>query len=272
VKELKQLIDGRIQKIYQKEKLLRLEVYQSGKGVSELVFEPNKLFISEYKRKAPLTPDGFAMFLRKRIAGQRIRDIRQHNFERIIEVETDDYILIYEVFSKGNVILCNKDYIIQMPLEVQLWKDRQILPKRPYLYPPEARNPYSLTKEQFKVEMMKINKEIVKFLATDMSLSGLYAEEICARAGVDKHKVTSMLNDNEVLNIFETMHTLTKNFEPHMIFDGEEKVDVVPFDMKTYENKKKEGFESFTKALDEFFTEKSQIIEKSEQEKKMEAK
>ncbi|MBR9682299.1 MAG: hypothetical protein GOV02_01365, partial [Candidatus Aenigmarchaeota archaeon] len=235
VKELKNLVEGRIQKIYQKEKLLRVEVYQSEKGVSELVFDPNKLFISEYKRKAPLSPDAFAMFLRKRIVGQRIRKVHQHHFERIIEVETDEFILIYESFSKGNVILCDKNYLIQMPLEVQLWKDRQLLPKKPYIYPPETTDPYSLPKDQFKSLLQSNNKEIVKFLAIDMSFSGLYAEEICARAGIDKHKITSMLNDNEILNVFETMHSLLKNFAPRIIFDGDEKIDVVPFDMMIYE-------------------------------------
>ena len=92
--ELKNLVGGRIQKAYQKDKEIRLEIFLPGKGTFELYFAPGRLFISEYKRVAG-EAESFAMNLRKNISGQKIADVRQPGFERIIELETESNILIF---------------------------------------------------------------------------------------------------------------------------------------------------------------------------------
>lgn len=271
VPELRNLINGRIQQVYQYGKTLRLEIFVSEKGIREIFFEPGKIFITNYKRKAPEHPDAFGMILRKHICGQKITDIKQHGFDRIIEIITENNILILEIFSKGNAILCDKSYNIIMPLEVQLWKDRRIVPKKPYVYPPVSVDPYVLNMHQLKAAL-NTNKELVRLLASDLGLSGMYAEEICTRANVNKSKYGDKIDDDELLRIYEALHSLKKSFEPQIILEEGKKIDVVPFLVKIYQNKENKTMENFSEALDEFYTEKSVEDARTEQTKQISKK
>ena len=267
--ELRNLIGGRIQKAFQKDKEIRLEIFLSGKGTFELYFAPGKIFISEYKRVAG-EAESFAMSLRKNISGQKITDVRQPGFERIIELETENNILIFEMFSKGNVILCSKDYTIIMPLEVQLWKDRQITPRKKYTYPPAVGNPFILRPEEFISLVSSSRKPVVKFLAVDLSFSGLYAEELCLRAGIDKTKVSNTLTSDEKKSLFNSIQDITKEFDPQIVFDDSKPVDIVPMSMKMYEGKKTRKFTSLTTALDEYFTHRETVGIELEKKAEME--
>lgn len=261
-KELKFLEGGIIQKIYQKGKALRIEVFISGKGAFELYFEPGKIFITEYKRSFP-EPTSFCMFLRKHLNKQKIISIRQYDFERIIELETQKNILIFELFSKGNVIICDKAYNILMPLGIQLWKHRKIIPKEHYKYPPQVLNPFKIDMYSLK-KMLKNEKNIVSFLATNLSLSGFYAEEVCLRANIDKNKACDKLIEDEILRLYEAIHSLLKNFNPQLIFD-KKIIDFSPIDTKLYEGKEIKLSKTFMHVIDEFF---SGETKETEEEKK----
>ena len=264
--ELKLLTGGRFQKTYQNDKRLRFEIHLSEKGTFELYFEPGRLFITEYKRKFE-QPGSFAMLMRKHLKNQSILNIRQKDFDRIIEIETENYILILEVFSKGNVILCYKDYKILMPLQFQKWKHRTIRPGIKYEYPPAVKNPFTISLEEFKNTLNE--KETVKFLATDMSFSGLYAEEICIRSGIDKNKVANQLTDQEIENIYEVMKHLKNEFGPQIIVDSGKIIDAIPFDMKCYSGIEMIRSTTFTHALDEFYSKSEEIRNEVDQTKKI---
>ena len=249
--ELKFLVGGRIQKVFQKGKKMRFEIFLPGTGVFELFFKPGKLFITEYKRKFE-EPGNFAMLLRKHLTNQIIKDIRQKDFDRIIEIETENYILIFEVFSKGNVVLCYKDYKILMPLDNQIWKGREILAGRKYLYPPAVADPFKLSFDDFK--RLLNDKETVKFIASDLSFSGLYAEEICIRAGIFKERPANLLTEDEIKNVYDAIQSMKNEFGPQMIIEDGKVIDAVPFDMKYYEGRETERTTTFTHALDDFYS------------------
>ncbi len=268
------LSGGRIDKIYHEgEKTIRIRVYKTGEGEVEIIFKPGIFYISKYKRKAEREPTNFAMLLRKHLLGKRILWMKQKDFERIIELETQDNILIFEPFSKGNVILCDKDYMIIRPLEIQLMKDREILPKRKYEYPPANINPFSLSFEEFK-EKIKGNKKIVTVLAA-LSLGGVYAEEVCHRAGVDKNKKASELDEAEIEKIYQSLHSLLKEKNPCIVYKDGEPINFAPFDLKVYEGYEKKYFDNFSDVVDEFYTyyETKEIeTEETKEEKTLEEK
>lgn len=271
-KELKQLCGGKIEKIYQKGKALQIDIFLPGKGAFGLYFEPGKIFITEYKRSWPLSPEHFCLFLRKHLEGQKIADIRQYDFERIVELETDRNILIFEVFSKGNIILCDKAYTVLMPLEVQIWKDRQIITKKPYRYPPLATDPFKIDMYNLKKSFMSSEKTIVTFIASDLSLSGIYAEEVCARANIDKTKLAKSIDNDEALRIYEAIHSLIKEFDSQIILENGKKLDFAPFSMKIYEKNEVKKIQTLTHALDEFFTEREAVKIEERKEEKFEGK
>lgn len=252
IKEMKTLENARIEKIYQKNKQIRIKVYANGEE-KEILFEPGKFFITNYKRISPDQPPSFCMLLRKHLLGQRILYVKQRGFERIVEIETKDKILIFEIFSKGNVVLCEKDYTIIMPLEIQLWKEREVMPRKTYKFPPEIINPFSLSKEEFKARI-KGRKKIASFLATEFSLGGIYAEEICARADVEKSKNCSDISEEEKERLYIALKSLEQEPKPYLIYENSQPIDFAPYELKIHENKEKKFFSSFNEALDEYYT------------------
>ncbi len=267
--ELKLMINGRIQKVYQDENRLRFEIFMQGKGTFELYFEPGKIFITEYKRKFE-EPGNFAMLLRKHLKNQIIFNFKQKDFDRIIEMETENYIVIFELFSKSNVILCYKDYKILMPLQFQRWKHRDVKPGIKYEYPPAVADPFKLSLEDLRA--MLNEKEIVKFIATDLSFSGLYAEEICLRADVYKNRPANLLSESEIERVYNAMQNLKNEFGPQAIVEKDKVIDAVPFDMRFYEGKESVRSTTFTHALDEFYSKTEEVTREIEQVQKIEEK
>jgi len=259
-KELAGIEGGRIQKAFQEGKTVRLEIFVSGSGVRELFFEPNKLFFTRYKRKS-VEPGSFAMALRKHLSGKRITRVSQHGFERIVEIEAEGNVLIFEMFSKGNVILCDSSYKIIVPMEVQSWKSRSIFPGRKYVYPPEPRDPFAMKPAEILVLASKSKRDLITFLAKDLSLSGLYAEEVCLRAKADKAMPAIKLDESAAENVYAAIHELDGPLEPQTIIDGGKTVDVVPFPMKFYDGREAKPFKSFSEALDEFFVGQEPVVD-----------
>lgn len=250
--ELAGLSGGRIQKVFQKAKQLRIEIFISGRGTVELFFEPGKLFMTQYKREA--SNGMFSQYLRKHLSGQRIVSVKQTRFERILEIETESNILILELFSKGNAIFCDKAKTILMPLEAQTWKSRKIASKMQYLYPPPVSNPFEMEFSEFRKAITESEKGVAAFLATAMNLSGKYAEEACAMAGVDKSKKCRDMGDNETKKLFDSIQELPKEFKPNIILENGKAADFAPVEMQIYKGREKKYFPEFSQALDEFFT------------------
>ncbi len=251
--ELNILAGGRVQRIFQKGKRLRFEVFVSGIGARELFFEPGKLFLTMHKREA--SNENFSQYLRKHLSGQRILSIKQAGFERIIEIETENNILILEMFSKGNAIFCNKKKNILLPLEKQEWRHRKIFPGMPYKYPPALKNPFAIGFDGFENIIRQNEKGLAAFLATEMNLSGKYAEEVCARAGIEKSEKCKDIGESGAKKVFAAIRTLLKEFKTNIILENGKPVDFAPIEMIIYGDREKKYFSSFMEALDGFFSE-----------------
>lgn len=250
--ELAGLAGGRIQKVFQKGKQLRVEIFVSGRGTRELFFEPGKLFMTQYKREA--SSGMFSQYLRKHLSGQKIVSVRQAGFERIAEIETESNTLILEMFSKGNAIFCDKSRTILMPLEAQTWKSRKIASKLQYQYPPPVNNPFEMEFPEFQKAVSESEKGAAAFLATAMNLSGKYAEEACARAGVDKSKKCGDMDSDEIRKLFDSIQELPKEFKPNIVLESGKAADFAPVELNIYKDCEKKYFTEFSLALDEFFT------------------
>ncbi|MFH0956360.1 MAG: NFACT family protein [Candidatus Aenigmatarchaeota archaeon] len=189
VRELRDsLVGGKFQKVYQYgagEKSFLFDVYVSTKGSFLLCSDEEKMFITRRRREAPETPPNFCMLLRKYLEGAYIKDIRQLGFDRIVEIETDGCILIFEFVPPGNVILCDSFRNIIVPLSSQRWKDRSVLPKAPYVPPPSGYNPYAMSSEAFARTASSAGEEKMAAFLAKMGFGPTYAGEICALCGID---------------------------------------------------------------------------------------
>ncbi|RLF57565.1 MAG: fibronectin-binding domain-containing protein, partial [Thermoplasmata archaeon] len=279
VKELQSVVGARVGKIYQvSPHELKIQLNIKNFGNAFLVVEAGRrIHLTEYPKPSPTKPSNFAMSLRKHISGGIIKKIRQINFDRVVELEiekkNEKYYLICELFGKGNIILTDKNYHILSVMIPRKYKHRELLIRSKYEYPPQKVNPLEVDEKQLKEILKKSTGDIVRTLAVLLGLGGTYAEEVCLRAKIEKNK--KELDKEEIKKIIDAIKEInseigTKNL---IIFDDENAVDATPIFLELYKNKKFLEFDSFNRALDEYYTKyelkKIQEVEKKEFERKI---
>lgn len=252
-RELQDLVNGRIDKVYQKDREFLFTMHVRGKGRKMLRIMPNAIYLTEYKEKFPETLPGFCKFLRKRIGGTAIKSISQKDFERIIEItfegKEDSYNMMVELFNKGNVILCDEDYKVISALESHKWKDRTVRGGIKYEFPPPQTNALTLKEKEFLEIANKSNKDsIVKTLAIDFGLGGLYAEEVCLLSGVDK-------NESKISNVgLKKLYSGLKKLLKKKIKANTVEEEILPFELRQFEKEEQKPFETFSEAIDSKFS------------------
>jgi len=230
IKKLKEdLVSSKIQKIKQiDQNTFSLELYKQKKR-NYLLISNRTLFLTDRNfENTQIT--NFFQILKKHLLNQIIKDIRQHEFDRIVEIETRDYLLIAELFGKGNLILVNSDRKIISALILRSWKDRSVLPKREYVYPPSRINPFKLNQPELEKYFGK--KDAVVVLAVDLGFGGELARDICYKFGIDEkskkidvsklHKFLKRI-DLEFKELKNVNEELEKEFEEDLKRISEEK-------------------------------------------------
>ena len=265
--ELDEALRGsRISNIYQlNEKMLLLKLRKPGGLRENLLIEAGReLHLTGYVFEKPSKPPDFCMALRKYLRNGRVKGIRQVDFERIVEVIVDsrsgEHRLVIELFGEGNVILVDPENRILHALTYRRMRDRDVIRGEAFKYPPpRGRDPRLVTREDLEELRKADGAEIVRSLARLLGVGGKYAEEILARAGIEKGKPSSSLRDEEIDMIHECLLRLLSEASvgresPSVFIDEEGRwVDVAPIEMKKYSGLKRVGFESFNRALDEFY-------------------
>ena len=268
------LTDARLQKAYQPNKdtvLIRFHV--TGQGRLDLILQAGvRVHTTHYPPPNPQVPPSFPMLLRKYLKNATVVGVRQHHFDRILEVDLQKeqrYRLVVELFSPGNIILLDEEDRIMLPLKRRLLRERKLASHEEYQYPTEKGvNPLDLEYPDLENLFTESDSDVIRTLARS-GLGGLYAEEVILRAGVDKKKPSQELEEEEVQRIFNSIQSIfgpLKEQELHPQIIRGDKEDVLPLDLEIYQGKEKESFETFNQALDEFYSSKFGEDIKREQE------
>ncbi len=236
IQEMQILVKGKVSQIYQQDKKeMLLQLHAVGKGKQLLKVIPGKLLCFTHEKHPPTRPTGFCMQLRKYLANASIKQIYQQQAERIVVFELEKketYYIIIELFSKGNIIFTDSKWNIIGNLENQTWKDRVIKPKIKYEFPSPGVNWKEITEKKLS-EILKSSekKNLATSLATELNLGGLYAEEVCALAEVDKRILPSELKPAEVKKILQQIKSIiTKIKTPKgFIYENE----ITPFELSS---------------------------------------
>ncbi|HNU60865.1 MAG TPA: ribosome rescue protein RqcH [Methanofastidiosum sp.] len=257
--ELSDLERMRVDKIYQLGNEIRIKFF--GRGREDLVIKPPlAVFVTSYPKPAPKNPTWFAMLLRKHLKAMWLFKIEQHDFDRILMFSFGFYeennpvvkfVLIVEMFRDGNILLADQDNMIVGILSREYMKDRTLAPKSIYVFP-EKKKGFDIGIDEI-IELSK-EYEIVKGLATQLNIGGLYAEEACLLAGVDKSKIG--ISNEEAVKLKEALVQLENlKKDPMIIKKGDQVVDILPYDLASYNGPEYEKvrYDSFSKALDEVY-------------------
>ena len=256
IKEFKELVNSKVDSIFQPQKdEILIQLFIPGKGKKILRILPNFIYLTETKKQSEQSL-GFGMNLRKHLINSRLRSIKQIDSERILEIlfETKDhkYYLMIELFCNGNIILCNQDKTIITLLKSHKWKDRELKPKIKYITPPKKLNFLETTQKETK-KILNSDKQLVKKLATDIGLGGIYAEEICLLTNIDKNK--EKLDEKEVEKLTKELKNITnKKTKPFIVYKEDKIIDITPFQLQIYKDFKSENTKDYNSAIDLILT------------------
>lgn len=274
--ELQELVGARLVKAYQTgEEVIRLKLHHKERGSLDLIIEAGRrIHLTRYKQPTPRIPSQFAMFVRKHLGGGRIVQLQQLDFDRVVEITIERWDkrvrLIAELLPRGNIVLVDEAGMIMMPLRRMSFATRELKVHGKYEPPPPRVNPLTMP-GQVLSELCRSEREVVRVLASELKLGSLYAEELCHKAGIPRHKKAQELTEPEIKAIHEAIQLLFEpiraaRLRPHIVIEAGERVDLLPFELEVYRAREKLFFTSFNEAADEYFT-RQQAEELEEQAK-----
>jgi predicted ribosome quality control (RQC) complex YloA/Tae2 family protein len=269
------------------EDLLRLKLRDFDRGRLELLIEVGErkrahLAAPERVPDAPGRPPDFARMLRNRIAGANLVGVEQFEFDRILEFrferEDRDTTIVAELFGDGNVAALDANREVIDCLDVVRLQSRTVAPGSQYEFPASRVNPLELSEEGFRARMDDSDTDLVRTLATQLNLGGLYAEELCTRAGVEKTRPIDAATEEEYAALYDAVDGLRADLDagdldPRVYREGGdegdasgggesggadaagEPVDATPFPLQEREGLAATVHDSFNDALDVYFHE-----------------
>ena len=248
--------------------LLRLKMRDFDRGRVELIVE-----VGETKRAhvsapenvpdAPGRPPNFAMMLRNRLSGADFAGVEQYGFDRILqfhfERDDEDTTIVAELFGQGNVAVLDENREVVDSLDTVRLKSRTVAPGSQYEFPDERINPLEIDYEALVAHMEQSNTDLVRTLATQLNFGGLYAEEICTRAGVEKATDIADADEDDYEAIYDAIQRLAEpvraaDFDPRVYREDDRLVDVTPLPLEEYADLDSEAFDTFDEAVDFYFT------------------
>jgi predicted ribosome quality control (RQC) complex YloA/Tae2 family protein len=205
----KKLIGGRVDKIYQPDKNeIVISIRNNGENYKLLMTAASsspRLHLTKVTRKNPEQPPMFCMLLRKHLTSAHITDIKQINFDRILEIsfeckdELDTTVhksLIIEIMGKhSNIIFIRTDTLVIIDSIKRVAENvssvRQVYPGIKYVTPPEQDklNTLEVTKEMFLDSMDKSNDGLMIynfFYKNFIGLSPFISKELCYLANLNE--------------------------------------------------------------------------------------
>ncbi|WP_128905082.1 ribosome rescue protein RqcH [Halorubrum amylolyticum] len=278
VTELNRYEGAKVDKAYlYDDDLLRLKLRDFDRGRVELMIE-----VGDIKRAhvadpdnvadAPGRPPNFAKMLRNRLSGADFAGVEQYEFDRILtfefEREDQNTTLVAELFGQGNIAALDETGEVVGSLSTVRLKSRTVAPGAQYEYPASRLNPLDVSLGGFERHMRESDSDVVRTLATQLNLGGLYAEEVCTRAAVEKETPIDEATDDQLRALHDALSRIGERlrsgdidprvYEEELSDDETDDrdprvVDVTPFPLTEHEGLPSVGFDSFNAAVDEYF-------------------
>ncbi len=255
IPELKEaIVDGFIAKIYHiPEDTVILKVRSKGTYKNLVINCRKYLTITKFEFEKPRKPSAFCMSLRKYLNRSKITNVTQIDFERIVRISfqrgSKKYDMYIELIREGNILLVDSEGKIISLLRTRKLRDRTLAVGEEYRLPPSFSKvtPLSPPKD--------IEKAIKGVKAADISrivgLGKVLTSEVLKRLGISEENTL----DENAKDVVECIISLLKERKsPRIVFENGNVADVVPFQFKIYEGKREEVYETFTEAIDRFFT------------------
>lgn len=279
VLELKQrIVGGFVGKAYQiTGDSVWITVQSPAEGRLDLLLEAGRrIHITRGERTAGKTPPQFPTMLRSHLSGGRITDVEQYDFDRVVQITVERSTglrkLVIELFPKGNVVLLDESMRILLPLRPMAFRGRKLLAGEPYVYHAGLQDPRTVSIEYLQNLLETSDTDLVRTLVRGLNMSGVYGEEVCAAAGLDKSRPASGLGTEEIERVHSALGSVfaLQEIRPQIVLQGGSPVDVVPAPLRVYGSSEFRDFEMFSEALDAFFVSAPQAPKPSAVDRRLE--
>ncbi len=194
----------------------------------------------------------FVQKVRKLIKKSRIESIEQVNGDRILSIsfirKEENVTLIFEMFHKGNIVLCSGNKIISV-MRKQKFRHRSLESGLVYQSPPSI-DPFSVEYNIFKDKLVNSQRALGAALTIDCNVGGDISTLICNRLRLDRNSEVSDVSIHEVYD--ELKKILAQTIEPTIFLDDEGKnFTVSPFDLGM---ELSESFQSLDEAIEKYIS------------------
>lgn len=274
------IIDGRIDKIYQNNNDLLINI--RAKGQRERLFisisGSSRMYFGDEIFDSPQNPPAFCMLLRKHLENNQILKVSQYKMDRIIKIlvksrdELGEYskkALIIELMGKhSNVILIDDDSkkIIDSlkRINFNLSSVREILPGLTY-NPEDISEGLDPCQVDSISDLIKDSRENLNiksfFLKNFTGISPQMCNEIEYRSNIDFKRNLSALTDHEIIELNKIFSEIFKivrenDFRPIKIYREDLFKDFYSLDLESLNDKEKIKVESISSLLEEFYNSK----------------
>ena len=268
VTELNRYEGAKVDKAYlYDDDLLRFRMRDFDRGRVELLIEVGDVKRAhvadpDHVADAPGRPPNFAMMLRNRLSGADFAGVEQYEFDRILvfEFEREDANtrIVAELFGQGNVAVLDESGEVIRSLETVRLKSRTVAPGSQYGFPESRIHPLTMDYDAFVRRMEESDTDVVRTLATQLNFGGLYGEELCSRASVEKTLDIADADADVYHDLYDAIDRLAERLregdvDPRIYLDDDRVVDVTPFPLNEREGLDAEVYDSFNAAVDDYF-------------------
>jgi len=112
VAELAAAVGGRLEQVYEiEDDVFRFRLSSKGEKADLIATLGTRLSSSKMIPESPMQPTSFASLLRKRLANAVIEEISQVSLDRLVVMrlrKDETHLLYFEMFAKGNLVLCDQ--------------------------------------------------------------------------------------------------------------------------------------------------------------------
>ncbi len=275
----KLLRNARIANIYGEENIYLVKLWTKASNVKPmLLIEPGRrIHLTEYEHRIheAKTPPPLIQGLRKHLRGGIVEDIVQVGSDRIVALIVrsagNTYKLVIELVPRGVIALVDDKGRILYSSEYREMRDRIIKRGEEYKPPPSPPDVAKISIDE-ALELVKKGRDIVRGLVRGLGIPGELAEEVLARLGVDKKTKVKDIDKETLEKILDEIKGIIRSveegrIEPCIVEVNGVAETVLPFKPTVYANAKLIEYNSFNKALDEYFT-RIEKEEKALKEKK----
>ncbi len=226
--------------------------------------------LTEYEEKVE-RKTGFATEVMRIVEGAKVTGIEQHFMDRILIMKLRarhdmEYEIVVEMFGKGNIMLLHGGSIISVYKTIHQ-KDRLIARKSQYSFPEGTNMDLDSIDERYisdSIEKISNDEDrLIKSFLRHFDFGPLYAEDTIIKAGLSPKETASKAIASAIAKekLTKEVHRLVSEVKaqpsPRIYADvSGAYIDYSISDIGKYDDYKPLGFDSLSKALDEFFRQK----------------